>query len=62
MRCPRDEQARFAVGARLGLFRELADLGDPVRAARLEGQFAGFEQPDADELLAAATALRARFL
>jgi hypothetical protein len=59
---PRAQQARFAIGARLGLFRELADLDDPVRMARLETQFAGYEQPDADELLAAATALRARFL
>ena len=59
---PRAQQARFAIGARLGLFHELADLDDPVRAARLEAQFAGYEQPDADELLAAATALRARFL
>jgi hypothetical protein len=59
---PRARQARFAVGARLGLFSEIADLDDPVRMAQLEGQFAGYEQPDADELLAAASALRARFL
>jgi len=59
---PRERQARFAIGARLGLFRELGDLDDPVRLARLEAQFAGYEQPDADELLGAATALRARFL
>ncbi|HSL96299.1 MAG TPA: hypothetical protein VLA35_10355, partial [Thermoleophilia bacterium] len=59
---PRDRQARFAVGARLGLFGEIDDLDDPVRMARLESQFAGYEQPDADELLAAATALRARFI
>jgi hypothetical protein len=59
---PREQQARFAVGARLGLFGEIGDLEDPVRLARLESQFAGYEQPDADELLAAATALRARFI
>ena len=59
---PREQQARFAVGARLGLFGEIGDLEDPVRMARLESQFAGYEQPDADELLAAATALRARFI
>jgi hypothetical protein len=59
---PRERQARFAVGARLGLFAEIADLDDPVRVARLESQLAGYEQPDADELLAAATVLRARFI
>lgn len=59
---PRERQARFAVGARLGLFRTLDDLDDPLRVARLEAQFAGYAQPGADELLAAAAALRARFL
>ncbi len=60
---PREQQARFAIGARLGLFRELSDLDDPTRVARLEGEFAGgYAQPSADELLVAATALRARFL
>ncbi len=59
---PREQQARFAIGARLGLFRELSDLDDPIRVARLEGEFAGYAQPGADELLVAATALRARFL
>jgi hypothetical protein len=59
---PRDMQARFAIGARLGLFGEIGDLEDPARMARLESQFAGYAQPDADELLAAATALRARFI
>jgi hypothetical protein len=59
---PRQRQARFAVGARLGLFRELADLDDEGRLARLEGRFAGCGRPDADELLAAATALRSRFI
>jgi len=59
---PRERQARFAIGARLGLFAEIADLDDPARSSQLESRFAGYEQPDADELLAAATALRARFI
>ena len=59
---PRDEQARFAVGARLGIFRRLADCDDPRGAAPLEQQFDGYGQPAADELLQAATALRSRFI
>ncbi|HET6475046.1 MAG TPA: radical SAM protein [Thermoleophilia bacterium] len=59
---PREEQARFAVGARLGIYRRLADQGDPARAAALDRQFEGYRAPDADELLRAATALRARFI
>jgi len=59
---PRAEQAAFAVGARLGLFRRLADLHDPQRRASLDAQLAGYRQPTPDELLAAARDLRARFL
>ncbi len=59
---PREEQGRFAIGVRLGLFRTLADLHDPGRAAALERQFEGYRQPSADELLDTAAALRARFI
>ena len=59
---PRDDQARFAIGVRLGLFRRLADYGDPARLRALERQFAGYEEPSADELLAAASSLRSRFI
>lgn len=59
---PREEQARYAVGARLGIYRRLADRDDPDRRRLLEERFAGYEAPGADELLRAATALRARFI
>ena len=59
---PRDEQARFAVGSRLGIYRALGDRLDSSRRALLEEQFAGYQAPTADELLRAATALRTRFL
>jgi hypothetical protein len=59
---PSAEQARFAVGARLGLFRRLADLHDPQRRAALDAQLAGYQQPSPEELLAAARDLRSRFL
>jgi radical SAM superfamily enzyme YgiQ (UPF0313 family) len=59
---PRAEQARFAVGARLGVYRRLEDRDDPRRRAVLEAQLRGYEEPSPDELLRAATALRARFL
>ena len=58
----RDEQARYAVGARLGIYRALGDRLDVQRRATLEQQFGGYGQPTADELLEAATALRARFI
>jgi hypothetical protein len=58
----RDEQARYAVGARLGIYRELDDRLDAQRRAMLGQQFGGYGQPTADELLQAATALRARFI
>ena len=50
------------MGARLGLFRGLADLHDPQRRASLEAQFASYRQPTPDELLAAARDLRSRFI
>ncbi len=59
---PRDEQARYAVGARLGIYSDLGDRLDAQRRALLERQFAGYRRPTADELLQEATALRARFL
>jgi hypothetical protein len=59
---PREEQARYAVGARLGIYRSVNDRLDPQRRAQLDAQFAGYREPPADELLRAATALRARFL
>ena len=59
---PRDDQARFAVGVRLGLFRRLADYARPRAPAALERQFDGYAQPGADELLQAASALRSRYI
>ncbi len=59
---PREEQARYAVGARLGIYGRLADRQDPARSAALDEQLAGYRPPSADELLQAAAALRARFL
>ena len=59
---PLSEQALFAIGARLGLFRRLADLDDPQRRTSLEAQLSGYRQPSPDELLAAARDLRARFI
>ncbi len=57
-----DEQARFAVGARLGLFRSLDDRLDPARRAHLEQQIGDYRDAAPDELLRAATALRSRFI
>lgn len=59
---PRDEQARFAVGARLGVFQALGDRLDPGRNAVLDQRLAEFHDPSPDELLQAATALRSRFI
>jgi hypothetical protein len=59
---PREEQGRFAVGVRLGLFRTLADRLDAERSAALERQFAGYASPSADALLDTAASLRARFI
>ena len=59
---PRDDQARFAVGVRLGVFRRLADYADEARRRALDRQFDGYAQPSADELLQAASALRSRYI
>jgi hypothetical protein len=59
---PRDDQAAFAVGVRLGVFRRLADYADAERRQALDARFDGYEQPGADELLQAASALRSRFI
>ena len=53
---------RSAVGARLGIYRALGDRLDAQRRAMLEQQLGGYGQQTADELLQAATALRARFI
>ena len=58
----RDDQAAFAVGVRLGVFRQLADYGDDARRAALDERLDGYEQPGADELLRAASALRSRYI
>jgi hypothetical protein len=59
---PRDDQAAFAIGVRLGVFRRLADYGDAARRRALDERFDGYEQPGADELLQAASALRSRYI
>jgi hypothetical protein len=59
---PRAEQAEFAVGARLGIFRRLADLQDEHRRAMLAGRLGAYAQPSPDELLAVARDLRSRFI
>jgi hypothetical protein len=58
----REDQARFAIGVRLGLFRRLADFADAGRLEALDRRLAGYEQPSADELLQAASALRSRYI
>ena len=52
----------YAVGARLGIYGALDDRLDARRRAALAARIAGYGAPVADELLAAASALRARFL
>jgi hypothetical protein len=59
---PRERQARFAIGVRIGAFRRLADYDDQARQRALDSQFDGYVQPSADELLQAASALRSRFI
>jgi hypothetical protein len=59
---PRDDQAAFAIGVRLGVFRRLADYGDAARVGALGERFGGYEQPSADEVLQAASALRSRYI
>ena len=58
----RDDQAAFAIGVRLGVFRKLADYADGGRRQALDERFDGYEQPGADELLQAASALRSRYI
>lgn len=58
---PREEQALFALGARLGVFRRLADLGDPGRRGLLLRELGGGGAAP-DDLLRLARDLRARFL
>ena len=58
---PREEQARFAVGVRLGIYRRLADRLDPQRSEAVERQI-GSGRPSADELLQAAAALRSNYI
>ena len=59
---PREDQAAFAVGVRLGVFHRLADYDDAGRRRALDERFEGYEQPGADELLQAASALRSRYI
>jgi hypothetical protein len=59
---PLDEQARFALGARLGIYRTLADREDEQRRAALELQLGTRAGLAGDDLLRAAAALRARSL
>ncbi len=59
---PRDDQAAFAVGVRIGVFRRLADFHDARRREALDARLDGYEQPGADELLQAAAALRSRYI
>jgi radical SAM superfamily enzyme YgiQ (UPF0313 family) len=58
----RADQAAFAVGVRLGVFRRLADYDDAGRRQALDAHFESYEQPSPDELLQAASALRSRFI
>jgi radical SAM superfamily enzyme YgiQ (UPF0313 family) len=59
---PRDDQAAFAVGVRLGVFRRLAHFDDAARRRALDEHFESYEQPGAEELLQAASALRSRYI
>ena len=60
---PRDEQARYAVGARLGIFRRLGDYARPGAPARCwSGSSAATASRAPTSCCAAATALRARFI
>ncbi|HTX70573.1 MAG TPA: radical SAM protein [Thermoleophilia bacterium] len=58
----RADQAAFAVGVRLGVFRRLADFADAGRRQALDARFDSHEQPSPDELLQAASALRSRYI
>ena len=56
------ERAEFALGARLGVYRRLADRHDPRLRVVLEGQTEGLLEASDDEVLAAAARLRSRFI
>lgn len=59
---PRDDQARFAFGVRLGFFGRLADYREDARRRILDERLKSCGRPGADELLRAAAALRSRFV
>jgi hypothetical protein len=59
---PAAEQAEFALGARVGVFREPQDRLDSQRQAALRRRVAGADDADASEKLEAAKRIRARFL
>ena len=56
------ERAEFALGARLGIYRRLADRHDARLRAVLEAQAQDLALASEDELLDAAARLRARFI
>ncbi len=59
---PAAEQAEFALGARVGVFREPPDRLDSQRQAALRRRVAGSDDAGASEKLEAAKRIRARFL
>ncbi len=59
---PEAEQAEFALGARVGVFREPRDLLDGQRRAALRQRIGGADEAAAGEKLEAAKRIRARFL
>lgn len=59
---PAVERALFALGARLGIYRRLADRHDGQRRALLYAHVPGLEDAEERELLAAAAAIRSRFI
>ena len=59
---PAAEQAEYALGARVGVFRQPQDRLDPQRQAALRRRVAGADAADAGEKLEAAKRIRARFL
>ena len=59
---PEAEQAEFALGARVGVFREPRDLLDGQRRAALRQRIGGADEAATGEKLEAAKRIRARFL
>jgi hypothetical protein len=59
---PPHERAEFALGARSGVYRRLADRRDGRLRAVLGAQTEGLMQASEEELLAAAARLRSRFI